>query len=207
MPARMYTKATMWNWITKIWLIWIVFCGCNANERYKSQTLQQQQDRNTSFLNPVTSPFTESERSNFKGLQFAAVNLDYRTDALLTWLPFPDYVSMQQTGGDEIIYMHTAVVSFNLFYSAYTLNGYQTQTMREKRILFIPFADATNGVTTYGGGRYIDLAYVDQKKEVVLDFNLCYAPLCAYVSRFSCPKIPKENQLPIQIEAGEIGIH
>jgi uncharacterized protein (DUF1684 family) len=71
--------------------------------------------------------------------------------------------------------------------------------------LFVPFKDLTTGETTYGGGRYIDLRLSDIEKGIVhLDFNKAYNPWCAYSDGFSCPIPPKENELNIAIEAGEL---
>jgi len=74
--------------------------------------------------------------------------------------------------------------------------------------LFLPFADPTNGTTTYGGGRYLldtikgaDLGVDDGK--LVLDFNFAYNPSCAYDPRWICPLAPAGNRLPVPIEAGE----
>ena len=74
--------------------------------------------------------------------------------------------------------------------------------------LFIPFGDASNGATTYGGGRYLydsikgaDLGERDGK--LVMNFNYAYYPSCAYNARWTCPLPPAENQLSFAIPAGE----
>ena len=74
--------------------------------------------------------------------------------------------------------------------------------------LFLPFADATNGRDTYGGGRYLldtvkgaDLG--GTTTTLVLDFNFAYHPSCAYDPRWSCPLAPPGNRLPGPVEAGE----
>ncbi len=74
--------------------------------------------------------------------------------------------------------------------------------------LFLPFGDATNRTTTYGGGRYLydtikgaDLGLVDDK--LILDFNFAYNPSCAYSPRWTCPLAPLENRLAIPVEVGE----
>lgn len=70
--------------------------------------------------------------------------------------------------------------------------------------LFLPFKDETNGVTTYGGGRYLNMSKVDTEDgTITIDFNKCYNPYCAYSDGFNCPIPPKENNLPFQIQAGE----
>ena len=74
--------------------------------------------------------------------------------------------------------------------------------------IWLPFADATSGVDTYGGGRYLydtikgaDLGVGE--REMVLDFNYAYNPSCAYDDRWSCPLSPPENRLPFAVPAGE----
>ncbi len=74
--------------------------------------------------------------------------------------------------------------------------------------LFLPFADATNGGPTYGGGRYLldtakgaDLGLRDGA--LVLDFNYSYHPSCVWDDRWSCPLAPPGNRLDLAVEAGE----
>jgi hypothetical protein len=77
--------------------------------------------------------------------------------------------------------------------------------------VFLPFADATSGRETYGGGRYLldtvkgsDLGAVDGR--LVLDFNFAYNPSCAYDPGWACPLPPPENRLDADIRAGERNI-
>ena len=67
--------------------------------------------------------------------------------------------------------------------------------------LFLPFTDPTNGEETYGGGRYIDLR-IPTGNKISVDFNRAYNPYCAYSTKFSCPKVPEENDLKIKVFAG-----
>lgn len=74
--------------------------------------------------------------------------------------------------------------------------------------LWLPFGDRTNGVSTYGGGRYLydtikgaDLGA--SSSTLLLDFNFAYNPSCAYDERWSCPLPPAENKLAFDVEAGE----
>jgi uncharacterized protein (DUF1684 family) len=76
--------------------------------------------------------------------------------------------------------------------------------------LFLPFRDATNGVQTYGGGRYLldgakgaDLGGDAGRSTLILDFNFAYHPSCAFDARWACPLAPPENRLDIPIEGGE----
>jgi uncharacterized protein len=74
--------------------------------------------------------------------------------------------------------------------------------------LWLPFADSTNGVSSYGGGRYLydTIKGADigaDATSFVLDFNFAYNPSCAYEDRWSCPLPPEESRLPFAVEAGE----
>jgi len=68
--------------------------------------------------------------------------------------------------------------------------------------LFIVFSDLTKGKGTYPGGRFLD-AGAPVNGRVLLDFNKAYSPPCAFTPYATCPLPPRENQLPVAIEAGE----
>ena len=61
--------------------------------------------------------------------------------------------------------------------------------------------DSTNGEASYSGGRYVDMR-IPSSSKVVLDFNKAYNPYCAYSGKYSCPLVPVENHLDLEIEAG-----
>ena len=73
----------------------------------------------------------------------------------------------------------------------------------DARELFVIFRDRTSGRETYGAGRFL---YTDMPKDgkLVLDFNRAYNPPCAFTPYATCPLPPKQNQLPVRIEAGEL---
>jgi uncharacterized protein len=75
--------------------------------------------------------------------------------------------------------------------------------------VFVPVKDASAGVQTYGGGRYLldtvkgaDLGGRDRR--LVVDLNFAYNPSCAYDARWACPLAPQGNVLPVSILAGEL---
>ena len=70
-------------------------------------------------------------------------------------------------------------------------------------LLFITFADATSGKTTYGAGRFIEVPKADANGNTVIDFNLAYNPPCAFTAFATCPLPPPQNRLSIAITAGE----
>ncbi|MEM7056464.1 MAG: DUF1684 domain-containing protein [Pseudomonadota bacterium] len=75
--------------------------------------------------------------------------------------------------------------------------------------LFLPFTDASSGLQTYGGGRYLldaikgaDLGQTEHG-DLILDFNFAYNPSCALNDAYVCPLAPAENRLPQAILGGE----
>ena len=77
-----------------------------------------------------------------------------------------------------------------------------------RHLSVLPFADATNGTSTYGGGRYLldgikgaDLGMTDGR--LIVDFNFAYNPSCAYSPAWVCPLAQAENRIPNAIAAGE----
>lgn len=68
--------------------------------------------------------------------------------------------------------------------------------------LFFVFSDLTKKKDTYPGGRFLDAEPAKDGK-VVLDFNRAYSPPCAWTPYATCPLPPKENQLQVEIPAGE----
>lgn len=76
--------------------------------------------------------------------------------------------------------------------------------------LFLPFTDASSGLQTYGGGRYLldaikgaDLGQT-QNGRLILDFNFAYNPSCALNDAYVCPLAPPDNRLPHAVLGGEM---
>jgi uncharacterized protein (DUF1684 family) len=69
--------------------------------------------------------------------------------------------------------------------------------------LWLVFGDATNGVETYGGGRFLYTDAPDADGRVVIDFNRTYNPPCVFTPFATCPLPWPSNRLPIRITAGE----
>jgi uncharacterized protein (DUF1684 family) len=102
------------------------------------------------------------------------------------------------------------VLSFELQGQTFELNVYQGKDLMKEEgftdYLFLPFLDNTNGDATYGGGRYIDLR-IPLDKELEIDFNTAYNPYCAYNEKYSCPIVPRENYLDMEVRAGVKKFH
>lgn len=69
--------------------------------------------------------------------------------------------------------------------------------------LWLVFGDATNGVESYAGGRFL---YTDPPADagrLVVDFNRAYNPPCVFSDHATCPLPWPPNRLPLRITAGE----
>ncbi len=76
----------------------------------------------------------------------------------------------------------------------------------DDRLWFI-FRDLTSGSETYASARFL---YADAPRAdgwTIVDFNQAYNPPCAYNPYTTCPLPPRENRLPVRIEAGELDYH
>jgi uncharacterized protein (DUF1684 family) len=91
-------------------------------------------------------------------------------------------------------------------YAEFKLNGatYRLDAIDEDNGLFFVFKDKTAGDTTYGSARFITVeAKPKDNSTFTLDFNKAYNPPCAVSDFTTCPAAPKQNVLPIRVEAGE----
>lgn len=164
-----------------------------------------QATQNKQFSTKGQSPLTDQDRKQFKALDFFKIDVKYRVEATLKRTPSTNFFKMKTTTArvsEERIY---GVVSFELNGKKHQLNVYQGKQLMSneayKDYLFLPFFDKTNSVTTYGGGRYIDLR-IPKGDTVIIDFNKAYNPYCSYNEQYSCPIVPNENYVPEYINAG-----
>ncbi len=150
--------------------------------------------------------------SQVKNFQFFAPDPRYRTVASFEPTIGAQPFKVQTHSGKQKPFKEYGIITFTLNElpgaTAETLHVYQSVNLinneAHKNDLFIPFNDRTNYELTYAGGRYIDLTIDDiVNGKVTIDFNKCYNPYCAYADGWSCPIPPKENNLPIEIKAGE----
>ncbi len=139
-------------------------------------------------------------RKGFKGLSWYPTSEAYRVTA--QWVAYPKPVNLPIP---NVLGRVESMPSPG--YATFTLNG------RELRLdpvlegadadeLFFIFRDETAPKDTYGGGRFFYSA-MPANGRVVLDFNKAYSPPCAFTNYATCPLPPKQNRLPVRIEAGE----
>jgi uncharacterized protein (DUF1684 family) len=165
-----------------------------------------QKDLNEEYKNPKTSPLKGKDLKRFKKHTFFDVDLEYRVIATLTVTPDAAFFPMKtssQVLKDHRIY---GTLKFELKGKTFEVPVYQSKNLmampQYKTHLFFPFTDLTTAKITYGAGRYIDLEIPKEGNTIILDFNKAYNPFCAYSDGYSCPLVPAENNLDIEILAG-----
>jgi hypothetical protein len=142
---------------------------------------------------------TESEsRKEFTGLHWFPVKESYRVVAKFVPYPSPKMITIPNILGETEQDPSPGYVVF-------TLNG---QSLRldpvvEDDELFFIFRDLTSGKETYPAGRFL-YTTLPKNGEVLMDFNQAENPPCAFTAYATCPLPPKENRLPVRIEAGEL---
>jgi uncharacterized protein (DUF1684 family) len=110
----------------------------------------------------------------------------------------------------------TVATPFQDYTQDYDCPGELHFTLRGEKLTLLPFisgdkyfiiiSDETSGLDTYGGGRFMYTEAASGGK-VLLDFNKAYNPPCAVTAFAACPLPPRENHLPVKIEAGEKVVH
>ena len=183
----------------------LLILNCENKKRYDKSFTPFQKEMNEFFKDASISPLKEKDLKNFKGLDFFAFDSSYVVNAALIRTPEEKSFKMKTTTDRLPEYIKYGIVTFDLFGKSYSLNIYKNLEDINKEgyreYLFLPFLDDTNGFESYGGGRYIDLD-VTEEDNLVIDFNSAYNPYCVYDEKYSCPIVPRENYLPLEINAG-----
>jgi uncharacterized protein len=161
--------------------------------------------RDELFRSHPQSPLLEGARPGFRRVDYFPYDPELRVLAELEPAESESLV-IAGSAGSTVRFSRFGRVAFELAgerrsLELYWLEGYGGG-------IFVPFGDATNGVESYGPGRYVldsvkgaDLGM--EEGRLVLDFNFAYNPSCSYDPRWACPLCPPPNRLPVLIRAGE----
>jgi len=160
--------------------------------------------RDRLFATHPQTPLGAGALAQFEALRFFPYDPEFRVIGRVVATE-PAVREVDSSTGERIRFRQFGLVEFELSgersLPLYWLEGYGGG-------LFLPFADATSGRESYGGGRYLldtvkgaDLGGEDGR--LVLDFNFAYNPSCAYDPRWTCPLPPRQSRLPLAIRAGE----
>ncbi|WP_051167046.1 DUF1684 domain-containing protein [Hymenobacter norwichensis] len=183
-----------------------------SKEEHSKQVLAHQAELNAEYRDAARSPLPPAVRGQFTGLPFFPIR--YEACVLARFVRDSSQASFAMPTSTErkAMYRKYGELHFVLEGKPQHLTVYQSLDLLRRKeyqdYLFVPFTDLTNGRSSYGGGRYLDLRLGQIKDgQLVLDFNRAYNPFCAYSSAYSCPVPPPENRLPVAIEAGVMSDH
>ena len=176
--------------------------NCDNRKRYNNDLTPFQREINDFFKDASVSPLKKRDLKNFRGLDFFTYDSTYLVTAKLTKTPKEKPFMMLTTTDMVVEYIKYGTVSFELLNNQYSLDIYKNlEDPNERDNLFLPFLDDTNGNESYGGGRYINLS-IPQGDNLIIDFNSAFNPYCVYDEKYSCPIVPIDNYLPLEIKAG-----
>jgi uncharacterized protein (DUF1684 family) len=134
----------------------------------------------------------------FKGIERFLVDAKWRIKAKV--IPQnQNPLMIMNVLGQNTAQKHGGQLVFEIDGKSYRLDAIDEGGVR----LFVAFADATSGKTTYGSGRFIELDRPDAEGFTYIDFNKAYNPPCAFTEFATCPLPPPQNRLSIAIPAGE----
>ncbi len=192
------------------WMKYLILIICFATHSLFAQNFTKEIAKHRAlykneFLTDKNSPL---KKEDLKFLQFYAANPSYKVKTYFTKTIDSTGFDMLTHSGKIKKYYVFGFVTFTLKKQVFKLFIYQSEQLKTTKgledYLFIPFTDETNSTATFGGGRYLDFKEKDiVNNQLLIDFNKCYNPYCAYKGGYNCPIPPKENDLKITIEAGE----
>lgn len=139
-------------------------------------------------------------RLEFKGLEYFPIDPKWRVIA-----QFQPYQPARQIPIVDITGMVSkqavpGALVFEVNGESYRLDAIAEEGSRE---LFVIFKDETSRDATYPAGRYLYVPRPGVDGRIVVDFNKAYSPPCAFTPYATCPLPPRQNRLPLRIEAGE----
>lgn len=169
-----------------------------------------QKELNAEYANAKTSPLLPEDLKDFQSLDFYPADEKFYVVAKFIRTENEQPFEMKTTTARKPVYVKYGEAHFSIDGQDFKLNIYSNIELSKKKeykdYLFLPFSDLTCGNESYIGGRYLDLE-IPQGNTIVIDFNRSYNPYCAYNPKYSCPIVPLENDLKIEIRAGVKKFH
>ncbi|MGM8363442.1 DUF1684 domain-containing protein [Flavobacterium sp. ARAG 55.4] len=184
--------------------------GFSQEQFDRTEAKKYQEELNKEYADSKTSPLEAEDLAVFKSLDFYPLNEKYFVVAKLVRTPKEKPFKMVTSTSRLPLFKKYGELYFEIDGKKCKLNVYQSlETIKNPKYkddLFLPFFDETTGKESYVGGKYIDLK-IPKGNTIAIDFNRSYNPYCAYSYRYSCPRVPLENDLKVAIRAGVKKFH
>jgi uncharacterized protein (DUF1684 family) len=139
-------------------------------------------------------------RQAFTGLSWFDVDESWRVEARYVSYPEPRSVRVPNVLGQMNEMPSPGYAEFSRGGKTVRLEGVLEEKDAEE--LFFIIRDRTSGDETYGAGRFL-YAPLPKDGRIILDFNKAYSPPCAFTPYATCPLPPRQNSMPLRVEAGE----
>ena len=188
-------------------LLLTAFCIVNYtfSQKTENEIVEIRKDHKLLLLDSTQNMLTSQEIANFNGLDYFEFDSEFQIEAKFKKKKGKKF-EMATSTDRKPFYRRYGYIYFRIDGVDCKLEVYQNIALKRnpeyKNYLFIPFKDGTSALTTYGGGRFMDVERT-KEKTILIDFNLAYNPYCVYSYRYSCPIPPKCNTLKVDIRAGE----
>jgi uncharacterized protein (DUF1684 family) len=173
-----------------------------SDEDYIETIIASRAEAEDYMENDPESPFHKKGDVEFTGLKYFKVNPKYKVKASIERLTSPEPLDIELTNGEIAKYFKYAIATFDLDGMPQKLQLLKPEKYWDEDWLFLPFYDLTSANESYGGGRFLNLEYTDQDI-LEIDFNLAYNPYCAYTDTYRCPIPPADNNITVEVRAGE----
>ena len=140
-------------------------------------------------------------RADFRGIERWPIDSKWRLRAQFESHPDGTTVAVPNILGDINQEASPGVVRFTIDGRAYSIDALAGAS---SGTLFLVFGDLTNGKATYAGGRFLYSEVPQDDGSVIIDFNQAYNPPCVFTPFATCPLPPPQNQLALEVTAGEL---
>lgn len=139
-------------------------------------------------------------RRAFHGIPSYPIQSEWRVEGRFAPYPPGNTIPVPNVLGTVSNDPSPGAVHFQVGGRTYRIDAVEEEGSDE---LFLIFGDRTNGVETYGAGRFLYVPRPGPDGKMVIDFNKAYNPPCAFTAYATCPLPPPQNLLAIRVEAGE----
>jgi len=177
-------------------------------EDYLSAILLERAHKDSSMEYDPHSPFNRDPKATFASLNYYEPSSDFIFKSKLYEHDPKDTVDVFGTRGEVRRVIREGFVKLDYNGNEYQVNVYKAFGRDGQSYHSIWFTDKTTGNETYGVGRYLDFEKENDPEYIyTIDFNKAYNPYCAYSPEFTCPIPREEDNIDMEILAGEKNFH